>query len=94
MAKDKMVSIVMVTYNQLEYTKLCVESIQINKKNIPYEIIIVDNLSTDGTREWLKQSSGIKYFLNDTNKGFGAACNQGAALAEKGNDILMLNSVC
>ncbi|MGL5352392.1 MAG: glycosyltransferase family 2 protein, partial [Clostridium sp.] len=45
----KFTSIVILTYNQLEYTKLCIESIRIFTPKNSYEIIIVDNNSTDGT---------------------------------------------
>ena len=86
------VSIVLVTYNQLEYTKLCVESIRYNNLFGTYEIIIVDNQSTDGTREWLLEQDDIKVILNDKNSGFPTACNQGAEIAAHGNDIFLLNN--
>lgn len=86
------VSIILVTYNQLDMTKFCVDSI---RRNIPYgtyEIIIVDNNSTDGTQDWLRGQDDVKYLLNGDNKGFPAACNQGAKMAGKGNDIFLLNN--
>jgi GT2 family glycosyltransferase len=46
-------SIILVTHNQLEFTKLCVESIERHTSE-PYELIFVDNGSRDGTVEWLK----------------------------------------
>lgn len=90
--KPKQVSFVLVTYNQLEMTKLCVESIRYNNPYGSYEIIIVDNLSTDGTREWLQEQEDIKAILNERNLGFPAACNQGAKIATEGNDIFILNN--
>jgi len=77
-------SIVILTYNQLEYTKVCINSIRNYNDNDNYEIIIVDNNSTDGTVEWIKKQEGIKYILNEENKGFPAGCNQGIKIAEKG----------
>lgn len=47
-------SIILVTYNQLEFTKLCVESIERHTVE-PYELIVVDNGSTDGTVEYAKE---------------------------------------
>lgn len=47
-----MISIVVVTYNRLDYTKQCLESIVIGT-DVPMELIVVDNASTDGSREWL-----------------------------------------
>ncbi|MDE6851565.1 MAG: methyltransferase domain-containing protein [Lachnospiraceae bacterium] len=86
------VSIILVTYNQLDMTRLCVDSIRSNVPNGTYEIIVVDNASTDGTAEWLSEQSDIRSILNSTNRGFPAACNQGAELAQNGNDIFLLNN--
>jgi len=57
-----------------------------------YELIVVDNNSTDGTRKWLKDQKDIKVILNDENLGFPKACNIGIAASEKENDILFLNN--
>lgn len=86
------VSIVLVTYNQLEMTKLCVDSIRQYTPSGTYEIIVVDNASTDGTGQWLQKQQDIRYILNDSNRGFPAACNQGAAIASGDNDIFLLNN--
>ncbi len=83
-------SIILLTYNNLEYTKLCVESIRSHANN--YEIIIVDNNSTDDTVKWIKEQNDIKYILNEENKGFPAGCNQGIEIAKKENDIFLLNN--
>lgn len=85
-------SIIILTYNNLDYTKKCIESIKIFNKSNNYEIIIVDNNSTDGTTEWLKQQKDVKYILNTENKGFPAGCNQGIEMAEMKNDIILLNN--
>lgn len=87
-------SIILLTYNQLEYTKKCVESIQRYTPE-PHEIIFVDNGSTDGTREYLqnlaKESDHIEIILNDRNLGFAAGNNQALQKA-RGNYILLLNN--
>lgn len=88
----KSYSIILLTYNKLEYTKICIESIRKYNRGKNYEIIVVDNNSTDGTREWLREQKDIKSILNDENKGFPAGCNQGIKIAEKDNDILLLNN--
>ncbi|MDO7906573.1 glycosyltransferase [Paenibacillus sp. JX-17] len=84
-------SMVVLTYNQLEYTKLCIDSIRTYTSPETYEIIIVDNLSTDGTREWLKEQPDLKLILNDENLGFPKGCNQGIEAAT-GELILLLNN--
>lgn len=85
-------SIVILTYNNLEYNKLCLESIRKYTKRGTYEIIVVDNHSTDGTVEWLKERKDIKLILNNENLGFPKGCNQGIEAAKKNNDILLLNN--
>ena len=84
-------SIIILTYNHLDYTKKCIESIQKYTKKDTYEIIIVDNLSQDETRSWL-QKQPFKVLLNEENAGFPKGCNQGINLADKENDILLLNN--
>lgn len=49
-----MVSIIILTYNKLEYTKKCIQSIRDNTAKGKYEIIVVDNNSSDETCNWLK----------------------------------------
>lgn len=88
-----LVSMVILTYNQLDYTKQCLESIRRHTR-MPYEIIFVDNASTDGTVAWLQQQatdSTIRTIINDRNLGFAAGCNQGMRAA-RGAYILLLNN--
>lgn len=87
------VAIVLVNYNNLEYTKLCIESIERHGIHYPgsYEIIVVDNHSDDGSKEWLEQCP-YKYIINDENRGFPAGCNQGIQLADRDSDIFLLNN--
>ena len=56
-------SIVILTYNQLDYTKQCIESIRTYTKQGSYELIVVDNASTDSTREWISEQQDIKAIL-------------------------------
>lgn len=84
-------SIIILTINKLEYTKLCIESIRKFTPKDKYEIIVVDNNSTDGTVQWLKSQNDIKVIFNKTNEGFPKGCNQGIKIA-KGESILLLNN--
>lgn len=84
-------SIVILTYNQLEYTKRCLESIKKYTEKDSYEIIVIDNNSTDGTPNWLREQRDIKVILNDENLGFPKGCNQGIEVAS-GDSILLLNN--
>lgn len=87
----KLTSIIILTYNQLIYTKLCIESIRKFTPKGCYEIIVVDNNSTDKTVEWLKEQEDLKVIYNDENKGFPAGCNQGIKIS-KGDNIILLNN--
>lgn len=85
-------SIILLSYNTYELTKACIESIRHFTPPGRYEIIVVDNASTDVSPAWLKEQSDVRLILNDENKGFPAGCNQGMEIAAEGNDILLLNS--
>ncbi len=85
-------SIIILTYNKLDVTKQCIESIREYTKKDDYEIIVVDNNSTDDTVNWLKDQDDITLILNDENKGFPAGCNQGLKIANQENDMLLLNN--
>lgn len=84
-------SIIILTYNKLEYTQMCIESIRKYTSPKSYEIIVVDNNSTDGTREWLAEQTSILTIFNEENSGFPKGCNQGIEIAS-GASILLLNN--
>ncbi len=85
-------SIIILTYNHLSLTKACLASIEQYTEKDTYEIIVVDNNSSDGTRDWLLTQPHFKLILNSENKGFPKGCNQGIQIASKENDILLLNN--
>jgi GT2 family glycosyltransferase/glycosyltransferase involved in cell wall biosynthesis/Flp pilus assembly protein TadD len=89
--KKHKTSIVILTFNQLEYTKLCIESIRKYTDADKYELIIVDNNSTDGTVEWIKQQGDLKVIFNNENFGFPKGCNQGIEISA-GDSVLLLNN--
>ena len=92
--KEKSVSIIVLTYNGLCYTKQFYESLD-KSTNSDHEIIFIDNASTDKTKEYLKSistnSKNIKVIFNDLNLGFPAAVNQGIQAA-KGKYIVIANN--
>lgn len=85
-------AIVILSYNAVEMTQYCIESIRRNNLPSAYEIIVVDNASTDGSVEWLEQQEDIRLIKNTENKGFPYGCNQGIKAAEPEADILLLNN--
>jgi len=95
MPENPEVSVVIVTWNSGGEITRCVSSVIEYSGNINTEIIIVDNNSSDNTKEKLDElntSSGKKLTLifNADNKGFTKACNQGMKIS-KGESIFLLN---
>lgn len=85
------VSVIIVNYNTLGLTSDCIESIIAQTSTVEYEIILVDNASTDGSKEVFAQDKRIKYIYSDQNLGFGRANNLGIREA-KGRYLFFLNS--
>lgn len=85
-------AIVIISYNNAELTKECIKSIRVNNPAEIYQLIVVDNASTDGIVEWLREQSDVILIANTENKGFPYACNQGIAAADKEADIFLLNN--
>jgi GT2 family glycosyltransferase len=69
--------IIIVTWNGIEFTKKCVDSVQKNTHGIDYRFIFVDNNSTDETVKFLEQIPNSILIKNDINRGFAKAMNQG-----------------
>ncbi|MBT9161783.1 MAG: putative teichuronic acid biosynthesis glycosyltransferase TuaH [Dehalococcoidia bacterium] len=94
-SRDAKVSIVVVTYNNIELTRACLDSLGEYSQYEPLEIIVVDNASSDGSPAFLSKwvASGVnrKLILNEDNRGFAAANNQGLAVAS-GEYLVMLNN--
>ncbi len=84
-------SIIILSYNTLNMTQMCIESIRRHTENGSYEIIVVDNGSKDGSVEWLREQGDVRLIANEENKGFPGGCNQGLRIA-KGSELLLLNS--
>ena len=86
-------SVITLTLNKLEYTKNFIESLKKYTKD--FELIIVDNGSTDGTVEYIKSMPDIKLIQNAENNGFSKGNNQGIEIAQGeyigflNNDILL-----
>jgi GT2 family glycosyltransferase len=88
-------SIIIVTFNGLVFTRLCLESLLANTEDGSYEAIVVDNGSHDRTGQYLRALSQrhpqVRVILNRENVGFGPATNQGLAVA-RGETLALLNN--
>ncbi|WP_291276105.1 glycosyltransferase family 2 protein, partial [Flavobacterium sp.] len=87
-----MVSIIIVNYNTYHLTKKCIESIYAQTHNCSFQVILVDNASTEcDPNIFKKEFPDIDLVINQTNKGFAGGNNDGITKA-KGDYILLLNS--
>ena len=91
MADRPRISIVVPVHNQLHYTAACLHSVITATNSASFEIIVVDDASSDGTRRWLKRCRGLKVLTNRSNLGFIGSCNRGASTA-RGEFIVFLNN--
>ena len=72
-----LVSIIIPVYNQIEYTKTCLKSISLNiSTKYSYEVIVIDDASTDETQNKLVNIPGLRYIRNEHNIGFLNSCNK------------------
>ncbi|MFH0908291.1 MAG: glycosyltransferase [bacterium] len=86
------VSIVILTWNGLDYTKRCINSLREMTEGVDYHIIVVDNKSTDGTPEWLQTVEGVKLIRNETNEGYVRGNNRGLRAIPPDHDVVLLNN--
>jgi len=85
------VSIIIPHWNGIDILSECLSSLT-NTKHDSYEIIVVDNASTDGSQSWIKNTyPQIKLIENDKNCGYAGGCNVGALKAE-GDYLVFLNN--
>jgi GT2 family glycosyltransferase/glycosyltransferase involved in cell wall biosynthesis/Tfp pilus assembly protein PilF len=94
-ASFPLVSVVILAYNNWDYTKACLFSVR-NWSDYPnLEIIVVDNASTDGGREKLRalepQDERVRLILNDANLGVAGGYNAGLRAA-RGDYVVLLNN--
>jgi GT2 family glycosyltransferase len=85
--KKPELSILMAVHNRLDLTRICLPSLERSLVGVDYEVLIVDDLSTDGTREFLKTlGAPYRVFLNERKGNF--AINNNLAAREARADIL------
>lgn len=85
------VSVIIVNYHTCELTAACIDSVFDKTQGIDFEVLLIDNASTDGSYERFSQDSRIRYYYQQENLGFGRANNIGIGQA-RGRNIFFLNS--
>jgi GT2 family glycosyltransferase/glycosyltransferase involved in cell wall biosynthesis len=84
-------SIIIPVFNQFRFTQACLASLQEHQGTERFEVIVVDDCSTDETAETIPRIPGVIYVRNETNSGFIASCNRGAEAA-RGKYLVFLNN--
>ncbi|HEX4228023.1 MAG TPA: glycosyltransferase [Bryobacteraceae bacterium] len=85
-------TIVILTWNGLDYTKRCLETLRANTAFADYRVVVADNGSTDGTIEYLKAQPFVTTISNGSNLGFAKGNNRAIAECDANSDILLLNN--
>ena len=85
------VSVIIVNYNTKELILNCIDSIFLHTHDVSFEVIVIDNASTDGSVEVLKKDKRIVFVASSDNLGFGKANNLGYQYAT-GKYVFLLNS--
>lgn len=85
------ISVIIPVYNALKYTKLCIENVERCLDHRPYEILVVNNTSTDGTAEYLADKDNVTVITNAAPESVAAAFNKGYRLAT-GEAILFMHN--
>jgi GT2 family glycosyltransferase len=93
---DELASLIILCHNEVEYTRQCLDSVLAHTRP-PYELILLDNASTDETPAYLEEvrahfgPARVEVLRNATNVGFPAGCNQGLRAAQ-GRYLVFLNN--
>lgn len=90
--EGKKVTIVILTWNGLAYTKRCLETLRERTLFHDYEVVAVDNGSTDGTVEYLRSQPWLRVIENGANLGFVKGNNRALAECEGATDFVLLNN--
>jgi GT2 family glycosyltransferase len=85
------VSVIIPVYNHIDLTLACLQALADHPPECSYELIVVNDASTDTTRELLALCQGVQVLHNDSNSGFIHTCNKGADAA-RGDYLLFLNN--
>ena len=87
-----MISIIIPVFNLLAYTRECITHIE-QYTDLPFELIIIDNGSSDGTKEYLRSLSSAKVIYNSENRGVYVAWNQGIKESRFEHLVIMNNDI-
>ncbi len=92
---EPVVSIVVITWNSNSWIANCLEGVQEAVGRLPYQVVVLDNASSDGTSTTLREfeSGPVRVMRSEINLGFAAGVNRAVAEA-RGKYIFLLNPDC
>lgn len=86
------ISVIIPVFNNLNFTRQCITSLFTVRETVDFEVVVVDNGSTDGTAEYLRQlPATVRTVSSAENRGFAKGCNAGARVA-RGKYLVFLNN--
>ena len=88
---DPAISIIIPVFNNLDFTLACLQSVARQQAPVEFEVIVIDDYSSDRTADVLPAIPGLRYLRNDRNLGFIRSCNRAAAEA-RGRFLAILNN--
>lgn len=92
--RGPLTSLIIPSYNALDRTRECLQAVRRHREvGFPLDIIVVDNGSTDGSREWLAEQTDVRLIQNDENLGAPRARNQALTQARGEWVVFMDNDV-
>jgi GT2 family glycosyltransferase len=91
-APERPVTVIVLTWNGIDYTKRCLDTLRANTTYPDYRLIVADNGSTDGTVEYLQLQDSITTILSRKNLGFAKANNLAIERSDPDSDIVLLNN--
>jgi glycosyltransferase involved in cell wall biosynthesis len=86
-----MITVLTVNHNTLDFLKLLVQSVRKFRGQVPIEIMVIDNQSTDGSREWAAAQPDVEAHLLTSNTGHGPGLDYGLRLVNT-RFVLVLDS--
>jgi GT2 family glycosyltransferase len=89
---DKKIAIIILTWNGIELTRRCIESMHLASLQSNVKVIIVDNGSHDGTQNYIRDLPNVALIENGNNLGYAKAVNIGIRFASPDSDIILLNN--
>ncbi|GHF58608.1 GT2 family glycosyltransferase/glycosyltransferase involved in cell wall biosynthesis/protein-L-isoaspartate O-methyltransferase [Amycolatopsis bartoniae] len=90
-SEQPIVSVVIPVYGHWDYTRRCLESIEVSRPRTPFEVIVVDDASVDDSADRVAACPGVRLVRAPRNLGFIGACNLGAEQA-RGELVMFLNN--